>query len=153
MYKFSKRSEGNLVNVHKDLVYVITGTLNITPIDFTVIEGVRDYERQVKLFDSGASKTMNSMHLLQDDGTGHAIDVAPYINGIRWDWPLFYSIAEAVREVSMSTGIEIKWGGIWDRKLSEISRGIEEEVNLYTSRRAMLGKKAFLDGPHFQLAE
>ena len=89
-------------------------------IDFAVIEGLRTLERQKVLHTAGATKTLKSRHL-----TGHAVDLAPYINGsIRWDWPLFYKIADAMKAASKELGITLEWGGDW---------------------------KSFKDGPHWQL--
>lgn len=48
---------------------------------FRVIECLRSQERQLSLFDSGASKTMRSLHLRQPDGFSHAVDVVPLVNG------------------------------------------------------------------------
>ncbi|HHS2762346.1 TPA: M15 family metallopeptidase, partial [Providencia alcalifaciens] len=45
-FKFSQRSENNLKGVNPDLVKVIRRTLEITPVDFIVIEGLRTHERQ-----------------------------------------------------------------------------------------------------------
>lgn len=94
--------------------------IQITPIDFTVLEGLRSVDRQRQLRNSGASKTMNSRHL-----TGHAIDIAPLLNGrVSWDWPLYYPLAEAVKLAAKEKGIPIEWGGDW---------------------------RTFKDGPHWQL--
>lgn len=60
---FGKASESNLIGVHPDLVKVVRRALEITPIDFKVIEGCRTVERQRELVKDGASQTMNSRHL------------------------------------------------------------------------------------------
>ncbi|MCB5320309.1 M15 family peptidase, partial [Yersinia massiliensis] len=46
---FGKASESNLIGVHPDLVKVVRRALEITPIDFKVIEGCRTVERQREL--------------------------------------------------------------------------------------------------------
>ncbi|WP_423140165.1 M15 family metallopeptidase, partial [Providencia alcalifaciens] len=71
-FKFSQRSENNLKGVNPDLVKVIRRTLEITPVDFIVIEGLRTQERQKQLFAEKKSQTMHSRHL-----TGHAVDIIP----------------------------------------------------------------------------
>ena len=73
MYKLGQRSLQNLSGVHPDLVAVVKRAIEITEQDFSVIEGVRNIDRQRQLVKSGASQTMNSRHL-----TGHAVDIAPY---------------------------------------------------------------------------
>jgi len=108
-FVFGKRSENNLLGVHPDLVRVARRALELSEVDFTVIEGRRTPTRQKALVEAGASWTMNSRHL-----TGHAIDVAPYIGGtIRWDWPPFFKIADAFKQASKELDIPIVWGGDW----------------------------------------
>ena len=108
-FKLSKRSLDNLEGVHPALVTVIKRAIQITPIDFAVIDGLRTIEEQKKLFEAGATKTMNSRHL-----TGHAVDIAPFVNGrLRWDWPLFHKLAKAVKEAAAEDKIRIVWGGDW----------------------------------------
>jgi peptidoglycan L-alanyl-D-glutamate endopeptidase CwlK len=43
---------------------------------------------------------------------------------VRWDWPLYHKLDEAMKQAAAALGIEIEWGGDW---------------------------KSFPDGPHFQL--
>ena len=106
---FSKRSENNLLGVHPDLVKVARRALEMTKVDFAVIEGRRTLERQRQLFDVGASKTLNSRHL-----TGHAIDIAPFIGGtIRWDWPPYNDLAKAMKAAAQELGVSVVWGGDW----------------------------------------
>ncbi|WP_319413852.1 M15 family metallopeptidase [uncultured Cohaesibacter sp.] len=93
--------------------------------DFTVLEGVRTYARQKRLVAAGASKTMNSRHLVTGDGYGHAVDIAPYVHGaVSWDWPLYYRLAPAVKRAAEELSVPIEWGGDW---------------------------RSFKDGPHWQL--
>ncbi|MCX2590148.1 M15 family metallopeptidase, partial [Proteus penneri] len=80
-FRLSRRSEENLRGVHPDLVKVVHRALEITDIDFMVIEGKRNEARQRQLVASGKSQTMNSRHL-----TGHAVDCAPLVNNqIPWN--------------------------------------------------------------------
>ena len=119
MFRLSSRSLEKLAHVHPHLTWVIHRAIEITPVDFAVVEGIRTLARQKQLVAAGASKTMKSRHL-----TGHAVDLAPYVAGkIRWDWPLFYRLAPAVKQAAADVGVPIEWGGDWK----------------------------FKDGPHFQL--
>ncbi|EPK3419627.1 M15 family metallopeptidase [Proteus mirabilis] len=120
-FRLSKRSEENLRGVHPDLVKVVHRALEITDIDFMVIEGKRNEARQRQLVASGKSQTMNSRHL-----TGHAVDCAPLVNNqIPWnDWSYFKKVADAMMQAAKELGVDIEWGGNW---------------------------KTFKDGPHFQL--
>lgn len=118
-YKLSQRSIERLKGVHPDLVSVVKLAIERTDVDFLVTEGLRTKERQRELVAAGASKTMNSRHI-----TGHAVDLAAYVNGIRWDWPLYEKIAKAMKQAAYELNIKIEWGGDW---------------------------KSFKDGPHFQI--
>lgn len=120
MFILGKRSRSRLHGVHEDLVIVLATAIQRTDIDFAVIEGLRTLERQKKLLKSGASKTLKSRHL-----TGHAVDIAPYVDGeIRWDWPLYDKLAVTVKQAAKDCGIPVEYGGDW---------------------------KSFKDGPHWQL--
>ena len=114
------RTVANLVGLHPDLVKLVEQTLIKYPDYFVVTEGLRTLERQKELFKAGATTTLQSRHL-----TGHAFDVAALVNGeIRWDWPLYKRIADAIKSIAQQLDIGIQWGGDW---------------------------KTFKDGPHFQL--
>jgi len=105
-YKLGNSSIQKLEGVHPDMVAVIKRAIEITEQDFSVIEGLRSYERQKELVKKGASKTMNSRHL-----TGHAVDIAPY--PLSWDWEYFYPIADAMKDAAQELGIDLEWGGDW----------------------------------------
>ena len=105
-YRLSQRSMQNLSGVHPDLVAVVKRAIEITEQDFSVIEGVRNIERQRQLVAKGASQTMNSRHL-----TGHAVDLAPY--PLSWDWEYFYPIADAMKGAADELDVAIVWGGDW----------------------------------------
>ncbi|MEQ4620241.1 M15 family metallopeptidase [Providencia vermicola] len=121
-FKFSNRSEENLRGVHPDLVKVTRRALELTNIDFMVIEGKRTEARQRQLVKNGASQTMNSRHL-----TGRAVDCAPLVGReIPWnDWSKFKLVADAMLQAAKELGVDLEWGGNW---------------------------KSFKDGPHFQLS-
>lgn len=116
----SEKSQSRLVGVHPDLVRIVQKALELSTLDFAVTEGLRTLDRQRELVAKGASQTMHSRHL-----TGHAVDLAPIIDGvIRWDWPPFYKLADAMKTSAKELGLPIEWGGDW---------------------------VTFKDGPHFQL--
>lgn len=120
MFKLSKKSLSKLQGVHPDLVRVVKKAITITEIDFCILEGLRTLEKQKILFKTGASKTMNSRHL-----TGHAVDLGAMVNNeVRWDWPLYNLISNAMKRASEIEDVNIEWGGDWI---------------------------SFKDGPHFQL--
>lgn len=119
-YSLSARSLKRLEGVHPDLVKVVKRAIQITEVDFAVLEGVRTLQRQKQLRASGASRTLKSRHL-----TGHAVDIGAYVAGsVRWDWPLYYKIAKAMKQAASEFNQPIEWGGDW---------------------------RSFKDGPHWQL--
>ncbi len=109
MYKLSQRSKDRLKNVHPDLVKVVEHAIEITTVDFAVLEGLRTPERQKVLKDAGASQTLNSRHI-----TGHAVDLGAWVDGeVRWDWPLYNQISKAMKAAAAELKIPIEWGGDW----------------------------------------
>jgi peptidoglycan L-alanyl-D-glutamate endopeptidase CwlK len=146
-YRLGKRSWTELHGVHPDLVSVVTRAIEITEQDFSVHDGIRTKAEQQALVDRGASKTMNSRHI-----TGHAVDLVPYINGkLRWEWGPIYLIAAAVRQAADELGVSIRWGGCWDRLLTDSDEDPAAMVEGYVARRKSRGRSAFIDGPHFEL--
>jgi hypothetical protein len=97
----------NLSGVHPDLVAVVKRAIEVTEQDFSVIEGVRNINRQRELVKAGKSTTMNSRHL-----TGHAVDIAPY--PLSWDWDYFYPIADAMKQAAEELEVDLEWGGDWE---------------------------------------
>lgn len=109
MYKLGERSQLRLKGVHPDLVKVVEHAIDISTINFTVLEGLRTPERQKLLRDAGASQTLNSRHI-----TGHAVDLGALVDGeVRWDWPLYHQIAKAMKQAAKQVGVDITWGGDW----------------------------------------
>jgi peptidoglycan L-alanyl-D-glutamate endopeptidase CwlK len=109
MFKLSQKSLDRLSGVHPDLVAVVKRAIEITEIDFAVLEGVRSVARQEQLFKVGASKTLKGRHL-----TGHAVDLGAYVGGsVRWDWPLYHKIAIAMKAAADELQVAMQWGGDW----------------------------------------
>ena len=109
MFKSGKRSIERLQGVHPDLVRVVERAIDLTPVDFTVLEGLRSPERQQTLVASGASQTLNSRHI-----TGHAVDLGAWVdNQVDWSWPLYAKIANAMKAAANELGVSIVWGGDW----------------------------------------
>lgn len=108
-YQLGKRSKKRLEGVHPDLRKVVERAIEITEVDFTVLEGLRTKKRQKKLVRIGASRTMNSRHL-----TGHAVDLGAWVDGtVDWSWPLYHKIADAMKDAAEELEVELEWGGDW----------------------------------------
>lgn len=119
------RSKRNLAGVKQELVDVVRAARDVMDarddgLSFIVIEGVRTLKRQAELVEAGASWTMNSKHI-----TGDAVDLAATVKGVvRWDWPLYSTIAKEMKLAAVAAKVHIVWGGDWKKR----------------------------DGPHFELA-
>jgi peptidoglycan LD-endopeptidase CwlK len=117
-HRFGGASRRNLQGVHPRLIAVAEIAIRICPFDGTVLAtgGVRNREQQAEHVKSGASKTMNSLHLPQGDGYGHAIDLVALTNG-KVDWenvPAFRAMALAVQTAAAALSLPIRQGCDWD---------------------------------------
>jgi len=151
---FGARSTSNLRGVHPHLIEVVTAALHICDVDFTVIEGVRTYARQLELYGQGRTAgemkaqglsvklaqpklprvtwTLTSNHFVQKStGYGHAVDLA-HIRGGRVIWEDDHKIAHAMLRAAEALNIPIRWGKDWNRN-------------------GKPGEKGETDGPHFEL--
>jgi len=118
--KFDSRSQRNLLGVHPALVAVVERASELTAVPFVVIEGVRSKARQAELVKKGASQTLQGRHI-----HGFAVDLAATAGDeIRWDWPLYFKIADAMQRAADELNTPVIWGGSW---------------------------RKFKDGPHFEL--
>lgn len=146
-FKLSQRSLDELSDVHADLVRVVQRAIVITPIDFSVIDGMRTLDEQRAFVATGASQTMKSRHL-----TGHAVDLAAMIgNKARWELDLLCKVAMAMREAAKECQVPIRWGGNWDVILTNTDTPPDELVYEYIQKRISMGRKPFVDAPHFEL--
>ncbi|MDX8001271.1 M15 family metallopeptidase, partial [Xenorhabdus sp. Reich] len=97
----------NLKGVHPDLVAVVRRALALSPVDFTVIEGLRTLERQKQLVAEKKSRTMNSRHL-----TGHAVDLLPV--GADWNnYTCWLPVLKAMHKAGEELGIKLRFGITW----------------------------------------
>lgn len=76
MARFGRRSIKRLDGVHPLLVEWAYSLVEV--MDCSVVYGVRNLTEQRHMVAIGASKTLDSYHLVQPDGYGHALDIAPY---------------------------------------------------------------------------
>ena len=154
MFKLSSRSLEKLEGVNPLLVDTVKEAIKLSSVDFGVIYGVRSVEEQRKLYDAGRSQTMKSKHLLQQDGTAHAVDLMAYDGSDpSWDIVMYDDIADAMKEAAIETGAKICWGAAWHiNDIAEWSGTMEQAMNAYVDLRRSSGRRPFIDGPHFQLS-
>lgn len=156
-YSLGRRSRQELEGVHPDIVRVVERAIEITEQDFTVFDGIRTAADQRKLYNRRASQrdgyNRKSQHQKQASGFGEAVDLVPWINGKPvWDWDAIYKIAEAVVQAAVELGVPLRWGGCWgDVPVNELSGSPENWVAAYVKRKRSQGKRAFNDGPHWEL--
>lgn len=148
-FKLSKRSLDKLQGVNPKLVDVVKRAIEITTVDFAVVEGLRTKERQIELFEKGASQ-------IRDGGThveGKAVDLMAFI-GDRgsWELNLYDNIADAVKQAAIEKNVAIRWGAAWNVPDIRLWRGtMEEAMNFYIDTRRQQNKRPFIDGPHFEM--
>lgn len=122
-YRFSSRSLARLQECHQDLVLLMTEALTDPdcPMDFTILEGHRNQERQDKMVEEGRSflPWPRSKH---NTWPSHAVDIAPWVDGtVSWSWDHFNPLADHIRSTwnrlsqdGKTTGqYTLTWGGTW----------------------------------------
>ena len=148
-FALSSASRARLAAVHPALRAVVERAINLTTVDFVVVQGNRTRDDQMRLYGQGRTVqqcaavgvpaayaqpgkakvtwTLDSNHI-----GGRAVDLAPYVGGgIEWDnsgklglWP---RIADAMRSAASDLKVPIVWGGDWvktpDRPHFELLRG------------------------------
>jgi peptidoglycan LD-endopeptidase CwlK len=148
-FQLSQRSLDKLVGVRPELVEVVKRAIEITTVDFGVTEGLRTKERQIELFEKGASQ-------IKDGGThvdGRAVDLMAYI-GDRgsWELNLYDNIADAMKQAAIEKNVAIRWGAAWNVPDIRLWRGtMEEAMNFYIDERRQQNRRPFIDGPHFEM--
>ena len=132
-FKLGKTSLARLKGVDETLVNVVKRAIEISEVDFTVLEGVRTMERQRELYAQGRTApgkivtwTMKSRHI-----EGKAVDLVPY--PLDWnDLEKFNKIKDAMFQAAKELDVNLRWGADWD------SDGKYREKGEY-------------DSPHFEL--
>lgn len=154
MFKLSKRSLNNLEGVNPRLVGVVKRAIEITTVDFGVTQGLRTIDQQREYVRIGKSKNMNSLHLPQNDGYSHAVDVVAYIGpDIAWELNLYDNIADAFAEAAREQNVSIRWGAAWTiPNIAKWNSTMEEAMMSYIDLRREQGRRPFIDGPHFELS-
>lgn len=157
-YVLGSSSKSKLIGVHPDLVKIVNRAIQLTTQDFTVYEGVRTLERQKQLKASGASKTLDSMHIPATDRSGktttvygHAVDLVPWIGGKPvWDWNGCYKIAYAMDQAATELGLAhiLCWGGRWKAYMDSYGGS---ELEIKKASQAYINAGGFPDGVHFQI--
>lgn len=109
VFSLDARSLKNLEGVHPDLIKVVTRAIEISPVNFTVVEGLRTLDQERRNVARGASQTLHSRHL-----DGHAVDIWAVVDGKAFiDWTVAPVIAFTMKKAAAELSIPIEWGGDW----------------------------------------
>ena len=148
MFKLSQRSFQRLAGVDEALQDTVKLAIQKTKVDFGVICGMRTKEEQEALVAKGASQTMKSKHL-----EGKAVDLMAYIDGrASWELNLYDEIADAMKEASKETEVDLRWGACWTtNSLRESDLSCDALMMQYIDIRRSQGRRPFIDAPHFEL--
>ena len=138
MPKLSTRSTKALIGVHRDLVKVITEAIKDTPVDFTVVYGVRTAAEQNAIYKANPKATTKDGYIRKSKHqTGHAVDIYPYYNG----------------KVQVGAGLTKTEATILNLKQQELADHVQITANKLGVKiiRGIDWKNPY-DPPHFELA-
>ena len=148
-FRLSAASLAKLEGVDTNLASVVKRAIQITLVDFSVIEGLRTVEQQRILVAKGASQTMDSKHI-----TGNAVDLMAYVDGrASWEINLYDDIALAMKYAATELKVKIRWGAAWNvPDLTKWNGTMEGAMNYYIDSKRKVNQRPFIDAPHFELA-
>ena len=147
-FKLSNRSESRLEGVDPNLIQVVKKAIELTRVDFGVIEGVRTLETQKKYVEAGKSQTLKSKHLV-----GRAVDLVAFVGPtISWELNLYDDVADSIKKAALEYDVAVKWGAAWSvGDIREFDGTMAEAMNEYIDLRRSQGRRPFIDAPHFEL--
>ena len=132
-YQLSKRSLSRLAGVDDKLVAVVKRAIEISDVDFMVLEGVRSKEQCMINYGKGrtaaqvqakgvpakyanpsaAKVTWLNNPFASKHVTGKAVDLVPY--PVDWnDLSKFDKIAKAMLQAAKELKVNVRWGADWD---------------------------------------
>ena len=141
-YQLSKRSLSRLAGVDDKLVAVVKRAIEISDVDFMVLEGVRSKEQCMINYGKGrtaaqcvakgvpaqyanpnaAKVTWLNNPFASKHVTGKAVDLVPY--PVDWnDLKKFDLIAQAMLQAAKELGVPVRWGADWNNNGKPRERG------------------------------
>ena len=160
IFRFGQRSIERMDGIHPKLLAVANDAISASLSDMTVPDmgGMRTLEQQKSLVAKGVSKTINSMHVKQKDGYGHAIDLIPYVNGkaivnalTTQDREHWYDIVWAMKYGAEKNGLSLRWGGRWfDPKINNVKYDIRNITSRSDIEKLIIGN-SFMDWAHYEI--
>lgn len=116
--KPSIKSMRRLDEVHPVLSAVVMLAMSTSKHDFFVAEGIRSIEKQKEYVEKGVSWTMDSLHLPQDDGYAHAVDLYPtgFMDLDKVTDEAYEHVCAAMMKAAEYMGVKIEWGyALWKK--------------------------------------
>ena len=141
-YQLSKRSLSRLAGVDDKLVAVVKRAIEISDVDFMVLEGERSKEQCMINYGKGrtasqcsdngvpakyanpsaAKVTWLNNPFASKHVSGRAVDLVPY--PVDWnDLKKFDAIAKAMLQAAKELGVPVRWGADWDGDSKPRERG------------------------------
>lgn len=133
-FLFDARSKAQLATVHLALREVMVDAMRLTDVPFQVVQGARTVAEQQALFNAKRSKVnpaafQNKLDLYRKakhvvwsgDPLSRAVDIICDVTGKAYDRDHLVHIAGVVLTCSKNRGVEVRWGGNWDRDHEIIS--------------------------------
>ena len=121
-FELDGKSLSKLDGIFPPLAKVVLAAARASQQPFIIEQGIRSEAEELKHCQDGTSRTMNSMHLKQKDGFGHAVDLVPVVAGLLlWQlppsqqWAFIYPVAAAMQQEAIAASVMVRWGGCWDR--------------------------------------
>lgn len=113
-FEFGTQSNARLATLNPRLASVVRRALEISRVDFSVVETLRTEQQQRANIKNGVSWTMESKHLPNEDGLSDAADLYPWVaRRSSHEWTHYQLLARAMFQAAMELGVQIRWGGFW----------------------------------------
>jgi len=113
-FQLSQDSLDALAGAEPGLRNVVLRAIEITDVDFSVIQTIRSEAQQRINIENGVSWTMDSKHLPNENDEVEAVDIYPWHGGQTDHSPELYDrIAKAMFQAAAEQGYPLTWGGFW----------------------------------------
>jgi peptidoglycan L-alanyl-D-glutamate endopeptidase CwlK len=114
---FNKSSEAKLKTCDNRLQIICNRAIQVSKIDFGISCGYRSPEDQLIAYNAGKSKIDGITTIGKHNySPSKAVDIFGYVNGkADYSVPVLTYLAGIFQAVSFDMGIELRWGGNWDR--------------------------------------
>lgn len=130
-FYFSKRSKDNILTLHPNLRKLVTIVLDLGLFDFSIIEGHRVREDQMRAYNDGKSKLKfpESKH---NKVPSLAFDYMLYINGEpnMKDTNSYYMASGVFSGIAKNLGINIRLGADWDGDFSTSDQNFNDLMHI-----------------------